>query len=55
MGKVRINLEYTLRRDEIILARAKTSHAFVNKHGKVVRPPQDFLTSAFGETTLGNM
>ena len=55
LGQVRINLEYTLRRDELILARAKTSHAFVNEHGKVVRPPKDFVNSAFGETTLGDM
>ena len=55
IGQVRINLEYTLRRDELILARAKTSLAFVNEHGKVVRPPKDFVNSAFGETTLGNV
>ena len=46
IGQVRINLDYTLRRDELVLARAKTSHAFVNEYGKVVRPPRDFIMKA---------
>ena len=46
MEQVRLNLDYTIRRDELILAHAKTTHAFVNQKGKVVRPPPDFLTNA---------
>lgn len=41
--KVRIKLEYTIRRGETVLATAKTSHAFVDLCGKAVRPPEQFL------------
>jgi hypothetical protein len=46
--QVRINLEYLIKRDELILAKAKSSHAFVDKSGKVVRPPRDFTVRTSG-------
>ena len=45
MVQARVHLDYTIRRDELTLAHGKTTHAFVNQKGKVVRPPHDFLTS----------
>jgi acyl-CoA thioester hydrolase len=41
--QVRIQANYFVRRGNEILATAKTTHAFVNQVGKVIRPPKIFL------------
>ena len=38
---LRINLSYELRRDDDLLATAETVHAFIDRTGKPVRPPDD--------------
>ncbi len=48
---LRIKLEYEVKRGEELLATAFTVHAFVDREGKPVRPPQavvDVMTKAFG-------
>ena len=46
LDKVKINLEYSLRKGETFLAMAKTSHAFVDLSGRVVKPPDQFAQKA---------
>jgi len=43
LDQVRLNLEYSLRKGETLLAMAKTTHAFVDLSGRVVRPPDQFV------------
>lgn len=42
-SSVRIKADYEVFRDTELLATGKTTHAFVSKEGKVVRPPRSFL------------
>ena len=46
LDQVRLNLEYSIRKGENLLAKAKTSHAFVDTSGRVVRPPDQFVQKA---------
>lgn len=46
VGDARLNLIYTLKNQEKLIAKAKTTHAFVDDLGKVVRPPRDFIQKA---------
>ena len=39
----RISATYRVLRDKKLLAEGKTTHAFVSKEGKLVRPPESFL------------
>ena len=41
--QVRVNLEYSLSKGNTLLATAKTTHAFDDNAGKVIRPPEDFI------------
>lgn len=41
--KVRLKVEYKIVRENSILATAETLHAFINREGKVIRPPIAFL------------
>ena len=43
---VRIEIFYEIRRNEELLAKGATSHAFVNEEGKLIKPPRDFLDKA---------
>lgn len=43
LDQVRIQANYFVRKGEEILAIAKTTHAFVNESGKVIRPPEVFM------------
>ena len=43
VDQVRIQANYFVRKGEEILAIAKTTHAFVNESGKVIRPPEVFM------------
>jgi len=42
----RIEIFYEVRRNEELLAKGATSHAFVNEEGKLIKPPRDFLDKA---------
>ena len=44
--QVRIKAHYSILKNDAIIATAKTTHAFVNKLGKVIRPPLNFLSKA---------
>lgn len=46
VGDARLNLIYTLKNQETLIAKAKTTHVFVDDSGKVVRPPRDFIQKA---------
>tara|TARA_B100001057_G_C22703773_1_gene892894 strand:+ start:646 stop:1083 length:438 start_codon:yes stop_codon:yes gene_type:complete len=39
----RISLDYRVSRKDVLLAEGGTTHAFVSKEGKLVRPPKGFL------------
>jgi acyl-CoA thioester hydrolase len=39
----RISLDYRVSRKDVLLAEGETTHAFVSKEGKLVRPPKGFL------------
>lgn len=41
--KARLKVEYEIFRDETLLATAETTHAFVNKERKAIRPPKVFF------------
>ena len=43
---VRIEAHYEVRRGEEILATGQTVHAFISPQGKILRPPEDFVTKA---------
>ena len=43
---VRIEIFYEVKRNEELLAKGATSHAFVNEEGKLIKPPRDFLDKA---------
>ena len=43
LPKVRIQIEYEIFRDETLLATGSTEHAFINKEGRPVRPPPNFV------------
>ena len=40
---LRIRLEYEVRRDDALLATGKTTHAFIDRSGRPVRPPALFV------------
>ena len=42
----RIEIFYEVKRNEELLAKGATSHAFVNEEGKLIKPPIDFLDKA---------
>ena len=46
IGHARVNLIYTVKNQEKLIAEAKTAHAFVDESGKVVRPPRTFVQKA---------
>ena len=46
IGHARVNLIYTVKNQETLIAEAKTAHAFVDESGKVVRPPRTFVQKA---------
>lgn len=49
--RLRIKIEYELFRYEELLATASTLHAFIDRSGRPVRPPQNFadrMTELFG-------
>lgn len=41
--RARFAFEYELRRGETLIATATTTHGFMNKAGKGLRPPKEFL------------
>jgi acyl-CoA thioester hydrolase len=41
--RARLHFDYEVRRDGTLLATGSTSHGFMDKHGKGLRPPQDLL------------
>lgn len=41
--RARFQLHYEVRRENALLASGATGHGFVNKSGKVLRPPEDFM------------
>ena len=43
---VRIEIFYEVKRNEELLAKGATSHAFVNEEGRLIKPPRDFLDKA---------
>ena len=43
MPVARISLDYRVLREEELLAEGATTHAFVSKKGKLLRPPEGFL------------
>lgn len=48
---LRIKLDYEVYRDDVLLATGQTVHAFIDKSGKPVRPPEKavaVLAKAFG-------
>ncbi len=40
----RIHMEYEVKRSEELLATAYSVHAFMNKEGTPIKPPEDFLS-----------
>ena len=46
IGHARVNLIYTVKNQDTLIAEAKTAHAFVDESGKVVRPPRAFVQKA---------
>ena len=40
---LRIRLEYEVLKDELLLATGQTSHAFIDRNGRPVRPPPSFV------------
>jgi acyl-CoA thioester hydrolase, YbgC/YbaW family len=40
---LRVHLEYELFKGDVLLATAKTSHAFIDREGRPVRPPAHFI------------
>lgn len=46
IGHARVNLIYTVKNQETLIAEAKTAHAFLDESGKVVRPPSEFVQKA---------
>ena len=40
---LRIQIEYDVYRDELLLAQGSSSHAFINKDGQPIRPPKHYL------------
>ena len=55
LGRARIRFDYVIRRDgeAAPLATGFTEHAFVNREGRPLRPPED-LTALFPEADGGN-
>ena len=41
--RARLRFEYEVRRGDTLLATGSTSHGFMDKNGKALRPPEDFL------------
>ena len=41
--RARLRFDYEVRHGDTLLATGSTSHGFMDKHGKGLRPPQDFL------------
>lgn len=41
--KVRLKIEYEISREKTLLATGETLHTFINRAGKVIRPPAVFL------------
>ena len=46
LNQARVNLEYSLTKGETLIANAKTSHAFVDFSGRVIKPPGQFVEKA---------
>ena len=40
---LRIRLEYEVFKDDLLLATGQTSHAFIDRNGRPVRPPSSFV------------
>lgn len=40
---LRIQIEYSVYRDETLLAQGSSSHAFINKEGQPIRPPKHYV------------
>ena len=49
LKQARVNLEYSLKKGETLIANAKTSHAFVDFSGRVIKPPGKFVEKAINE------
>jgi len=41
--RIKLTLQYTIKREATLISEATTSHAFMNPEGKPVRPPEFFL------------
>ena len=41
--RLRIQIEYEIFREETLLATGATNHAFINKEGRPIRPPKNFV------------
>ena len=41
--RARFRINYEVRRDDTLLATGSTSHGFMDKTGKALRPPEDFV------------
>ena len=49
LKQAKVNLEYSLKKGETLIANAKTSHAFVDFSGRVIKPPGKFVEKAINE------
>ena len=42
--RVRFQMHYEVHREDTLLARGATSHGFMDRNGKGLRPPKDFIS-----------
>jgi len=43
LPRLQIKIEYEIFREETLLATGSTDHAFINKEGRPIRPPKNFV------------
>ena len=55
LNQVRLNLEYSIRKGENLLAKAKTSHAFVDFSGRVVKTTRSICPKSKKSNLIRNL